>query len=223
MLNLRERAHHCLDEFRKGRSPPTSRHGTLSEPPTPVDDNDELAMLGGKTRLVKKEPTSPLLLDRSPNSQNPVVPLPLPASVGAQVDPNVLEYLSSFQSHSHSSQHSASTYSDVDISPVSIYGMSTISPFHSEPGTYGPQSPQNVAPPLPGHRQQVMSNGTSSFPQYFPVYDYGMGSMENGYSNGVPILDGNPMRGQKRSSTGSPEANTMHTTWQDFVGGLVTN
>lgn len=224
MLSLQQRAHHCLDEFRKGRSPPASRQSTILEPTTP-DETDELAVLGGRTRLVKKEPTSPQLLDRSPNSNHPVVPLPLAVSPGTEVDPNVLEYLSSFQSHSQASQLSASTqstFSDVDISPVSMYGMSSLNSFQSEPTTYVSHSPQNMLPPSPTQRQHhVMTNGSSSFPQYFPVYDYGL-SMQNGYGNMPPMLDINPAP-QRRSSSGSPEANMMHTTWQDFVAGAMVN
>lgn len=244
MIGLQEKAHHSLDEFRKGKGSPLARHVSSSEPPTPVDDNDELAMLGGKTRLVKKEPSSPQIMDRSPTSRHPVVPLPLSASAGAHVDPNVLEYLSSFQSHHHHEQppqsaSSHNSYSDVDISPVSMYGMSTLpsTPFLPEPTSYISQSPtrseslsqsmmQTQQPPSPTHlsHQPMMTNGnslTSSFPQYFPVYDYGTSNMENGY--GAPMLDGNPMPGQRRSSSGSPEANNMHSTWQDFVAGLSMN
>ncbi|KAJ7576797.1 hypothetical protein C8J56DRAFT_971614 [Mycena floridula] len=209
MQKLQAKAHMSLNEFRKGRSPTLSRHG---EPSSPVDENDELSMLGGKTRLVKKEPTSPLLINRSPNSRNPVVPLPLPSSAGAQVDANVLEYLSSFQSHHHHqpqrpplSAGSHGSFSDADMSPVSMYGMSSLSSFQSEPGSYGQSSGIHHSPTHATH-----SNGSTSFPQYFPVYDYGMSSMENGYGS-TPMLN---------CSSGSPEANTMHSTWQEFVDTL---
>src|ERR1700761_8410985 len=99
MLDLQVRAHDSLDEFRKGSRTSPGRMNSAMEPLTPTNDNDELAILGGQTRLVKKEPGSPLMFDRSPTSHNPVVPLPLSPSMGHQVDPNLVEYLNSFQPH----------------------------------------------------------------------------------------------------------------------------
>lgn len=249
MLHLQERAHLSLEEFRQGKSSPLNRYGSsfAPEPATPVDENDELAILGGKTRLVaKKEPSSPQLMQRSPNSGDPIVPLPLSPTLG-QVHPNVVEYLQSFRSQDlhgiHQSNlqqlHSATTtgsFSDVDLSPVSMYGMSSIpSPsYQTEPSSFLPKTlsqqlqSQNMG--LQNHNQhqsssssslQMMDTSTngSSFPQYFPVYDYGSGGMSNGNSYGpTPLLDSSPVPGQKRTS-GSPEAN-MQTTWQDFVNTL---
>lgn len=95
MLRLQEKAHMSLDDFRKGVSPPM-RQGSISDPTTPVDPDDELATLGGQTRLVaKKEPTSPQLAQRSPPFQ-PVVPLPLRHGTDDPVHPSVIEYLQTF-------------------------------------------------------------------------------------------------------------------------------
>ncbi len=58
MLRLQEKAHMSLDDFRKGKGSPISRY-SAQDPQSPVDEDDELAMLGGKSRLVKKEPSSP--------------------------------------------------------------------------------------------------------------------------------------------------------------------
>ena len=60
MLNLREKAHASLSAH---RNTPPSRQGTLSEPSTPADDNDELSTLGGRTRLVaqKEKSVSPTM------------------------------------------------------------------------------------------------------------------------------------------------------------------
>lgn len=268
MLNLQEKAHHSLDEFRKGKGPPFGRQ--VSDPPTPVDDNDELSVLGGKTRLVaKKEPSSPQMTSRSPHSHNPVVPLPLSPSTESHIHPSVLEYLQTFapqpdqhQQHPHQHQQKQSSgsslsslpFPDIDAS-VSMYGLSAIAaPFHSEPSSYlsqsqslshpHPPSPmyhhqthqnhQNHQqhqqhqgqPPSPTHRQPLhqqqatMSTGLSSFPQYFPVYDYGTGAMANGYTS-TSMMDGNAAPTQRRSPD-TPEAN-MNTTWQDFVAGLAMN
>ncbi len=256
MIHLRARAHQSLDDFRKGKGSPIGRHH-MQEPQSPNDD-DELAMLGGKTRLVKKEePSSPLLLDRSPHTQNPVVPLPL---AGVDMDRNMLEYLSSFSHPGQQQQQqpvsagSHGSFSDLEMSPVSLYGMSSISPTSAYPPDTSfmnhPPMMQNhhqQSPSSAGHRSShSMSNGNgmnggshsngmngtmpsngiapqvNSFPQYFPVYDYGNGmsssmAMDTGYGS-APMLESNPRPGgQRRSGSGSPEANTIHSTWQDFV------
>ncbi|KAL0953455.1 hypothetical protein HGRIS_004688 [Hohenbuehelia grisea] len=218
MLRLQAKAHASLDDFRKGKSSPLGRHMT-SEPPTPVDDEDELSTLGGKTRLVaKKEPQSPSpqILERSPVSQNPVVPLPLQLSTKSSVDPNVLRYLETFgpQHHQQQQQHQAqsqqhmvnaqastsaagASFPDMD---VSMYGLSTLSgPYHQEPTSYQPQmmqtDPQQLSSPTLMHQQQPsqpqqaqqMTHALNGFPQYFPVYDYTTTGMgETGYS---PVIE----------------------------------
>ncbi|KAJ6485924.1 fungal-specific transcription factor domain-containing protein [Mycena sanguinolenta] len=245
MLRLQEKAHHSLEDFRKGKLSPAARR-ISPESPSPVEDNDELSTLGGKTRLVaKKEPTSPLLLERSPTSHNPVVPLPLsPGSLNEQVHPGVLEYLNSFQQPS-----ATQTYADVDVdlSPVSMYGMSSMpTSYHSESNgsSYISQSPTQMESQSMFHQQTQssasqhahsrgpqpqqqprygMGNGAPqnvSFPQYFPVYDYRTTGINDAFAN-TPILDMNPMPGQRRSSTGSPEGNMQSSIWQDFVGDLM--
>lgn len=243
MLRLQEKAHHSLEDFRKGKLSPSARR-ISPDSLSPQEENDELSTLGGKTRLVaKKEPVSPLMLDRSPTSHNPVVPLPLSPSLNEQVHPSVLEYLNTFQQPS--SAHGSYSDVDVDLSPVSMYGMSTMpAPYHSDStgSSYISHSPtqmdsqqsmfhQNQAAPHgshsgPSQRSHAMGNGASSnvsFPQYFPVYDYRTTTMNDGYgsSSTAPILDVAPMPGQRRAS-GSPEGNMHSTIWQDFVGDLVS-
>jgi hypothetical protein len=249
MLHLQEKAHFSLDEFRRGKGSPLSRYSSTNISTSPDDDNDELSILGGKTRLVsKKEPGSPTIIDRSPTSQNPIVPLPLSPTMQDQFHPSVVEYLKSFNNSGHSQrlQSSSNTngfsndlassstnhesYSDVDISPVSMYGMSTI-PTQSfqESSTYLPrQTLQNMMHPtqqnMTSHQQapQMSARNDVTFPQYFPVYDYGSSSSSytngNSFGHAPPILDANPTPGQRRSS-GSPDVN-MQSTWQDFVSNL---
>ena len=247
MLHLQEKAHFSLDEFRRGKGSPLSRYSSTNISTSPDEDDDELSILGGKTRLVsKKEPGSPPIIDRSPTSQNPIVPLPLSPTMQDQVHPSVLEYLQSFNNSGHSQrlQHSSNTngfsndlasstnhesYSDVDISPVSMYGMSTIptQSFQEASTSYLPrQSMQNMMHStqqnMTSHQQvpQMSTRNDATFPQYFPVYDYGSSSSYtngNGYGQ-APILDANPAPGQRKSS-GSPDVN-MQSTWQDFVNNL---
>lgn len=256
MLHLQEKAHFSMDEFRRGKGSPLSRYHSTNVPTAPDDDNDELSVLGGKTRLVsKKEPGSPTIPDRSPTSHNPIVPLPLSPTMQHQVHPSVLEYLQSFNNPGHSQQPqqiqtSSSTngfsndlasgtnhgsYSDVDLSPVSIYGMSTLpsqSFQEAASSAYLPQQSlqdmmQSTQKNMASQQQaQLSSRNYTTLPQYFPVYDYGGSSSSSSYTNGnsfngqgpAPILDANPAPGQRKSS-GSPEV-TMQSTWQDFVNNM---
>jgi hypothetical protein len=234
MLRLQEKAHHSLEDFRKGKLSPTARRIT-PDSLSPTEDNDELSTLGGKTRLVaKKEPVSPLMLDRSPTSHNPVVPLPLsPGSLNDQVHPSVLEYLNTFQQPG--SAHSSYSDVDVDLSPVSMYGMSTMPTTYDSNGSYISHSPTQMdTQQSMFHQNQGTSSSRShggsqrphgigngvSFPQYFPVYDYRTTGINDGYASSAPILDVNPMPGQRRAS-GSPEGNMQSSIWQDFVGDLM--
>jgi hypothetical protein len=255
MLNLQQKAHYSLDEFRKGHGSPMSR----SEPVTPADDNDELSVLGGKTRLVaKQEPSSPIM-DRSPTSHNPIVPLPLSPSMEGRVHPSIWEYLNTFtppqaqqvhnqnQHQSSSHQHSPSLSTGIPSNrdsyseDVSMYGMSALptpSTFQSEPAQYVVN--QAVIHPFSHHRQMSHSsqmsniqinstspsaNGAHSFPQYFPVYDYGNGMnnrpVNGNYVNGFapsPTVEAPLLHNQRRGS-GSPETN-IQSAWHDFVSEM---
>ncbi|KIY52929.1 hypothetical protein FISHEDRAFT_69385 [Fistulina hepatica ATCC 64428] len=229
MLQLRQRAHNCLDQWRKGAVSTSS-----------TDDQDELSVLGGKTRLVKEEPASPQIIDRSPNSHNPVIPLPLSPGTGSQMDASVLEYLGSF---SHQGHHPQQQYVDLP-SAMSMYPVphmppintgssssSSSSGFRSAGGAYtsfadvngqssNATSQRSTLPSI--HAVPSMGYGASStsFPQYFPVYDYSSGSYGS-----VPMIspisagiNGSPNT-QRASS--SPEE-TMQSTWQSFVEGEVS-
>jgi hypothetical protein len=247
MLNLQQKAHYSLDEYRKGRGSPMNR----SEPPTP--DTDELSVLGGRTRLVaKQEPSSPII-DRSPTTHNPIVPLPLSPSMEGQMHPSIWEYLDTFSPHQNQTQdssrrHSSSSSAGIPSGhnsfseDVSMYGMSSLptpSAFQSEPASFIVNHQAPSAAHQSSHRRQTShssissiqtnpagpsTNGGLSFPQYFPVYDYG-NAMNNGgingnYANGNGFVPGPtlepPLSHVQRRATGSPEGN-MHSTWQDFV------
>jgi len=255
MLHLQQKAHFNLNEFRRGKGSPLTRSPT--SPDSPEGEDDELSVLGGKTRLVsKKEPSSPILQERSPISQNPIVPLPLSPGVHNQLPPSVREYLDSFKvngsqqlysepqsqvSPRQVSMSSQGSFSE-DISPVSVYGMSAISTSFPTESTYHPhQSMQGIMQTQPNttaahHRSPTVDgsmnqNGTNSnFPQYFPVYDYGLVSptYANGGNSFIPehgiLLDANPVPGQRRASgsgsgSGSPDTN-MQSTWLDFVNTM---
>ncbi|KAG0709151.1 fungal-specific transcription factor domain-containing protein [Suillus ampliporus] len=200
ILGLQEKAHLSLSEHRKGQVSPLTRQ--LSEPYSPYGDEDELATLGGKTRLVAKKDSlsassSPAaIIDRSPTSLNPIVPLPLMSGNPHQVvHPNVLHYLQTFP-NAGQSHNTGPTYTDA-------YSMSPSrenTPHYAEPSGYSDSQAS----------MQPMELVAGQIPSYFAVYDYGY-SGESNYSQ----MNGQMVSGTRRES---PEnANTMHNTWQDFV------
>ncbi|KAH6916246.1 fungal-specific transcription factor domain-containing protein [Coprinopsis sp. MPI-PUGE-AT-0042] len=232
MMHLREKAHYSLEEYRRGNGSPLSRMNP-GDPSSPADEDDELSILGGKTRLVSDgEPSSPRLLERSPTTQNPVVPLPIPSTMQTQLDHNTLMYLRSFNQQGQQQQQqqqqlphqqvpmsaaplsqtsSTGSFMDAmqspqdysDMSPVSMFGMSTM----PQATSYNPQNTTNA---YQQQQQQYQSTpGTSSqgyvsdFPQYFPVYDYGAGLNNSGMS-----LNGGTQNMGGFGGPGSPQLET---------------
>lgn len=280
MLHLQEKAHFSLEEFRRGKGSPLTRYNPSSGPITPEADDDELSVLGGKTRLVsKKEPSSPILMDRSPTSMNPVVPLPLSPGLHNQLPQSVREYLDSFKvgsQHQQEQQHQQGLYSDqsfdgsipngphnsysedAEMSPVGMYGMSSLSgtsSFQTEPSSFLSQpSMQSMLHTHTAHQQQQQgssssnasgSQNDSSYPQYFPVYDYGMSSSAYAGGGATNSMFGGQDHGGSASTTTSPSLmldtgsgaggagsgggmsrkasgspDNMHSTWLDFVNNM---
>lgn len=216
MLRLQEKAHISLSEYQKLVAS-MGRHG--SDPPTPIDENDELATLGGKTRLVaKREPSSPPLISLSPTTFNPVVPLPLSPSNQPHVHPNVVEYLRTFApTPGPGHQNSISQQSSPHFADQTMYGMPSMpGSFNTDPNIFQQQHQQQHALSQPS-----LSSDNGTFPQYFPVYDYGLSGDPNGYppmqmDNGMADLMTSPIQGRNSLT---PETN-MHTTWNEFVTGL---
>ncbi|KAL1667836.1 fungal-specific transcription factor domain-containing protein [Schizophyllum commune] len=188
MLRLQQKAHTSLEQWRRGLA--------LQREPGAAGEEDELTVLGGQTRLVKKEPISPTIIDRSPHSHNPVVPLPLSPAAEARLGPGVLDYLTSFGhqnggGHEHGHQHHQSFSEAVDMSPLSAPGYPSLMPpsaYGGGEGAYGSMQDSNgmMGNGYGMHQQQQDSgHGTfgPGFPQYFPVFDYGSGEA-GGYGAG---------------------------------------
>jgi hypothetical protein len=224
MLHLQQKAYLAMEEYERQRDSPTARFAQPNMVSS-ADDDDELSILGGKTRLAgKREPMSPIL-NRSPNSRNPVVPLPLPPHAGSQFDPNVWEYLSSFSQMqpdgrqrlqaqpAQTTEASSSTFTESEPS-MSTFVMTTAAPSYQSGVQYVHEDSQMRAVPstqkvqLPQAQRTTGNVSGTSIPQYFPVYDY---TMSNSGSQPPATLTGNGNSGQL---SGSP---TMQTMWQDFV------
>ncbi|TFY55189.1 hypothetical protein EVJ58_g8404 [Rhodofomes roseus] len=238
MRNLQAKAHASLAAYRN--SPPHVK-ASPTEPMIPADaQTSELNILGGRTRLVapKEKSLSPQLVDRSPTSLNPIVPLPLKQADWQEenVHPSVLQYLRTFVPTPVPSQQSRGWANDQSMAGPSNIGMHHMQPsFEQHPHSQLPHQQQPDLPPISTsfgqatdtyqQQQQVgmmpMEGMMPSFPQYFPVFDYGLAGDQNGVYVSSPSnsLDG----GDPRSY--SPEtAQSLQSTWQDFVaqmGGAV--
>ncbi|KII85775.1 hypothetical protein PLICRDRAFT_56260 [Plicaturopsis crispa FD-325 SS-3] len=236
MLRLQEKAHYSLTEFRNGKSPVSARSAYPPEPLTPDDQDDELSTLGGKTRLVAKKeytsPSPPAIIDHSPTSMNPVVPLPLPSYDGQQhpVHPSVVEYLRTFGPTPNPERGMPAPSSSPETYPdgtPTMYNFSGVPTQYMSPEAAQYHYQQQEQPMHHEHRHPLpqvnvgpdMVADSEVFPQYFPVYDYGQAVSSNGNVNAyTPMMES--IQGQRRESH-SPEAN-MQTTWHDFVAGLTT-
>ncbi|KAI0343143.1 hypothetical protein BDW22DRAFT_1329101 [Trametopsis cervina] len=215
MLNLREKARASLSQF---RHLPPSRQGTQSEPTTPADDNDELSVLGGRTRLVapKEKSVSPVIGELSPTSMNPIVPFPMKSDIDEQAHPMVLEYLRTFATHSHPGPsiqpHIQTQLPAQQQSPVSPYEHHTFSDMNPmSVGSASFATPNGTH--FPGqsmHGGSHMEMTQPPLPQYFPVFDYSVGP-ENTFSQ-VPLSPETEFLGRSYS----PEAN-MQAAWQDLL------
>ncbi|KAH9888914.1 fungal-specific transcription factor domain-containing protein [Cubamyces lactineus] len=238
MMRLREKAHASLSAY---RNTPPSRPGTLSEPTTPADDNDELSTLGGRTRLVepKEKSMSPQITDRSPTSLNPIVPLPLKQDEDQPVHPYVLQYLRTF---APSPQNNATNGVGPSMQagpsqPQMMTNGQRISPTHYQPQQA--QAMHNLHPisttfgspdPFPHHPQQQQQQSQLSglqmegvgpmFPQYFPVFDYGHASG----GGSTDVFMSSPLQMDGEYSAGgrsySPEQMSAQSAWQDFVAQM---
>jgi hypothetical protein len=225
MLKLREKAHTSLQAFRDGKSSPLIRSTTLSDSDV-LAEEDELAMLGGKTRLVGKgsaptRPPSPIIIQQSPSSQQPVIPFPLKGA-DEHMHPTVLDYLRSF-APSRTPQppqpmqplQTGSTTRMVCTPPIppiaDTAALFDITASYPSPAV----SAQSSAPQTPlGFTENALD--MSVFPAYFPVFDYG-GSPGAGILRSPIHLDSQmPLPDEHSVRNTTPEA-TMQNSWQDLL------
>jgi len=239
MRNLQAKAHASLAAYRN--SPPHVK-SSPTESSSPADvQTSELNILGGRTRLVasKEKSMSPQLTDRSPTSLNPIVPLPLKQTDWQEdVHPSVLQYLRTFVPTPAPAQQVGGWTNDQPMagpSNVGMHHMHQQSPSFDQ-HQHSQQQPHDLSPisttfgqttdmyqqqQQHQHQQQsmgmLMEGMVPSFPQYFPVFDYGLAGDPNAAYVSSPSnsLDG----GDPRSY--SPEgAPSLQSTWQDFVAQM---
>ena len=230
MLKLREKAHASLQAFKEGKGSPLIRGGALSDGDAPMDEDDELAMLGGKTRLIGRWPTStrpvsPPIIQVSPVSLNPVIPFPLKQGADETVHPCVLDYLRSFEtartpqpqpSHVGSATNRAGSMlftSSPLPDAASFFDIATSYPSPSVSAqSSAPQTPQTL-----GLSESALD--MSVFPTYFPVFDYGgsgVGDLCSPIHLDIPMPDEHGVRNT------TPEV-SMQNSWQDLIAQFGLN
>jgi len=229
MLRLQKRAHVSLSEYQRGVSSPVSRRGSRSSSdfPTLLHENDELATLGGKTRLVEK--TEPAATPPLQPFESPVIPLPLSRTTEPQVHSSVVEYLRTFvptpdlQSMAGpSSTHRLSDSLASNTAPDTYSMLSMTGPFTSDTNLF--QHPQHISESESKSQSpcsETLSMDFGSLPRYFPVYDYGPPDDNNVNIYRPDVTMTSPMVPPNHVGRNSlvPETN-MHTTWNEFVMGL---
>ncbi|KAH9993678.1 hypothetical protein BJV74DRAFT_770718 [Russula compacta] len=226
MIKLREKAHASLQAFKDGRDSPLVRSLALSDSDGPQED-DELALLGGKTRLVGKgsmtRPPSPVVIHQSPTSHHPVVPFPLKQGIEEHVHPSVLEYLRTFgpsqspQTPSRvpaaaDSNNSSMLFTSPSLSDATFFDIATSYP---SPPVSAVSSAQSSAPHTP-RSLGLVDNALdmSVFPTYFPVFDYGGSPGIGALCSPIHLDSQMPEEQCVRNTT--PEA-SMHNSWQDLI------
>ncbi|KAH9989846.1 hypothetical protein BJV77DRAFT_1015520, partial [Russula vinacea] len=188
MIKLREKAHASLQAFKDGRGSPLVRTVTLSDADVTMED-DELAALGGRTRLVGKgsaptRPSTPVIMQESPTSHHP--------GIDEHVHPTVLDYLRTF-GPSQASQPPQPITVPITAPPSRASSMLFTPPPLSDPG----------APPI--------SSSVSSAPQTPRT----VGLVDNSLCSPIQLDSQMPEEQLVRNTT--PEASTMQNSWQDFI------
>ncbi len=223
MIKLREKAHASLQAFKDGRGSPLIRTVGLSDVDISMED-DELATLGGRTRLVSKgsaptRPTSPVILQESPTSHHPVIPFPLKGGVDEHVHPTVLDYLRTFGPSRGASQppqpppipappsRGANNVLFTPPLPDAATFFDFAASYPSPPHSSAPQTPRNVMQPDNPLDMSV-------FPTYFPVFDYGGPNSIGPLCSPIQLDSQMP---EERRTTPEATTTTMQISWQDFI------
>jgi hypothetical protein len=101
MITLREKAHASLQAFKDGKESPLTRPVALSDGDVSMED-DELTLLGGKTRLVGRGSTAPTraptptTVQQSPAANQLLFPFPLEQGMDEHMHSTVLDYTNAF-------------------------------------------------------------------------------------------------------------------------------
>ena len=225
MLKLRERAQSSLQAFKDGRESPLARTATFSDSDR-IPEDDELATLGGRTRLVGKgsaAPTrssSPAVVQSPPTSNHHLlIPFPFEQCMDEQVRPTLLDFPSAFvPSPPPLSQPPAATNyaNNMPLRSSSLPDAATFfdfsaaypSPTISSTGSSAVQTPRSL-----GLADDALDS--SMFLTYFPGLEYGesagVGALHPPMHLDAQVPEESDAQKNSRSEV------TMQSSWQDLI------
>ncbi|KAL5492320.1 hypothetical protein ACEPAI_3767 [Sanghuangporus weigelae] len=202
LKKLRDRAHAAMDEYQNHTREITNIPKREPSQEVVPKNEDELATLGGKTRLVAKKPQSPSSArgSRSPASSPAATynspPPQTPASPTSPVGPSQLQ--TSFYGNPNQLQHHQQFVSPMEPSPISSYSqspeMALFGPANLPPEQMLAQSQTHTHLQAQMHAQaQAQWQNDPSLSVYSPI---GM-AQGSGFGNGVQVGPGLAMEGME--------------------------
>jgi len=217
MTRLREKAHASLQAFKDGRGSPLVRTVALSDDDRSMQD-DELAMLGGRTRLVGKgsaptRPPSPIVVQQSMTSNHLHIPFSLEQGLGEHMHPTIMNYPNAFvpplpPSHPSASannmQHLFSPLPDAAAFSASYPSppVSAESSVHQTPRSLGPSDD---------------TLDTSVFLTYFPGLEYGGSADVRAMLSPIHPDSQIPKEQSAQQNASTRPEVTMESSWQDLI------
>jgi hypothetical protein len=244
MLNLREKAHISLNNYRQGHAGAALQ--APNGPVSPIGDNvDELSTLGGRTRVVTRyeslsppSGTSPSTVPStsngaplagpavSPSTATRVVPVPLYDS-SQNVHPSVLEYMRTFapaqQNGFQLQMPSQMQQAQQQVAAQQAQHSPTAHRQSSGEFDFNPQAlgyNSAVAGAAAGFIDPNATGAASmnGYTQFFPVFDYGPAGGEAAFP---PLAQSGLAQGELAlAPSADGRSESPHSTWNAFVAGL---
>jgi hypothetical protein len=221
MVKLREKTQASLQAFKEGKNTPLTRGAVLSDGDASVEEEDELSMLGGKTRLVDNgaalaRPVTSQIIQESPTLPNLVIPFPLKQGVDESVHPSVLDFLRLIDSTSTRTLQPLNVGSAANGANSMLFTPSPKpDPFFDIATLYpspplSAQSSTSQTPQMLGLTESALD--MSVFPTYFPVFDHGGSSFGlcSPIRLDIPVSEGLVVRNS------TPEA-SLQCSWEDLM------
>ena len=226
MIKLREKAHASLQAFKEGRESPLARPVALSDGDVSLED-DELTMLGGKTRLVGKgsaAPTrapTPTVAQQSPAANHLLFPFSLEQGIDEHMRSAALDYTNAFVPLPPLSQSPAAISLNF---PTNAY-IPSPSP---EAASFFDINASYPSPPISSADSSALHTPRSSFglpddaldasifQSCFPGLEYG-GSTGVGAMGSSTHLVSQIAEDQSMQNTAAKTEETLQSSWQDLI------
>jgi len=226
MIQLREKAHVSLQAFKDGRESPLARPVALSDGNLSLDD-DELTILGGKTRLVGRgsaAPTrapTPTVVQQSPAANPLLFPFSLEQGIHEHMSSTVLDYTNAFvplpplpqspatinlnfptNMHIPSPSPEAPMFFDINGSyPSPPMSSANSSALHTPRSSFG----------LPDDTLDI-----TMFQSCFPGLEYGSSTGVGAVGSPIQLISQIPEDQSMQNTAVKTEA-AMQSSWQDLI------